>query len=466
MFKKASFILICFIGIMTFHVFATDTSGYQSPVEKVFVHENDAFKHTQKQFQFADQGFFFIRSLAFKEGKGTYQTSFYIPGHQGTLTYFDANKKTITQALKEGDLPQKSMLFLSTESYHMLLGQPYAYKDLGSGTLEDQVQLKHQIKLKKVQDKWLVTYVIEKQDQTQGIMWGVGSQHQLIALDNEVHLKQWASYDLDLKARLLMDGYYYKSPSSYTPSSPTSFWRSPSMYLANALVKSDESHGGQLLANAMLLLAKDNLLPQGYYPTLPESGWLKEDYQISGGFFDTRFNADAGLTHLLAYQRFGNPLYKDRYTKQATYYHNHIKSNHYKIEKQGQEGWLVYDYTGPGGSETLVALNHQLQAIKWFLSVYLQENDPQYLNTAFKMIKGITLIRDQWIKEDGNLHYAYLPDGTMGLVDYPTLTYNDLIGVQKLLVKTTGEINGDLETLVITKRKWMDAKGIKGYDLY
>ena len=46
------------------------------------------------------------------------------------------------------------------------------------------------------------------------------------------------------------------------------------------------------------------------------------------------------------------------------------------------------------------------------------------------MLQGVKNTRDGWIKNDNNLEYAYFPDGSYGLVEYPFLTYNDLFDFQ------------------------------------
>ncbi|XOS93740.1 hypothetical protein ACLMAB_10050 [Brevibacillus laterosporus] len=57
---------------------------------------------------------------------------------------------------------------------------------------------------------------------------------------------------------------------------------------------------------------------------------------------------------------------------------------------------------------------------------------------------------------DSNLHYAYMPDGTMGLKDYPYLTYNDLVVVQRVLLIIQGWEDPDLAYLMQMKNNgWM-----------
>jgi hypothetical protein len=80
------------------------------------------------------------------------------------------------------------------------------------------------------------------------------------------------------------------------------------------------------------------------------------------------------------------------------------------------------------------------------------------------MLIGIKVTRDRWIMANGNLIYAYMPDGTMGLTDYPFLTYNDLVAVQTDLQRIKGIKDPDIEVLINTKKLWMDNNGISGYN--
>jgi hypothetical protein len=51
----------------------------------------------------------------------------------------------------------------------------------------------------------------------------------------------------------------------------------------------------------------------------------------------------------------------------------------------------------------------------------------------------------------------------MGYTDYPYLTYNDLYNVQNDLERILGMRNPVLDTLMQSKKLWMDKQGIIGY---
>ena len=456
-FKSLVLVLMFTFTILT----STNSVSSAAALTEHYQEVNDQVSYIQTNNSFADKGSFFIRRIVSKVDH-TYWTSFRIPGESGSLRYFDDHKNLVKVPLMEGELPQTRILFLSTDKYNYILGQPYTYRDLGAGTKDSLSS--HPIRLKKDQSGWLVTFRYSLSPGVQGILWGVGSPQELVDLGNKDQLRIWSNYDLDGNARLLYDGYHYRSPSSYHPSTARSYWRIPSDYLTNSMIRSGGSIASELIGSSLLKIAHRNMNGEGFLPTLPRSNWLYEDYGIGAGFFDTRFNADTIETNIVAYRRYGDSVYRDVATRLAGYYLDHGKNNKYVVnDPTVGEGWLIHDYYHPAGMENHTSLNHQLQAVHSFLLLYESEKNTEYLDFAQKMINGIKITRDMWIMEDGNLEYAYMPDGSMGLVDYDYLTYNDLLNVQEALVRITGEVDQDLQILMESKRLWMDRNNVSGY---
>ncbi|MCR3956392.1 MAG: hypothetical protein NUK57_08835 [Gudongella sp.] len=422
---------------------------------------NDQVSYIQTNNSIPGKGSFFMRRVVSKTDH-LYWTSFRIPGENGALRYFDDDRNLVEAPMVEGSLPQGRILFLSTDKYNYILGQPYTYRDLGAGTRE--AISSHPIQLKRDQDGWIVTFRYSLSPGVQGILWGAGSSQNLVDFNNKDQFRLWSNYDLDKNARLLYDGYHYRSPSTYHPSTPGSYWRIPSDYLTNSMIRSGGSTASELIGASLLKIAHKNISNEGFLPSLPRSSWLFDDYGIESGFFDTRFNADTIETNIVAFRRYGDSVYRDMAVRLAAYYLEHGRSNKYVVyDPIIGEGWLVHDYYHPSGRENHTSLNHQLQAIHSFLLLYESERSPEYLDFAQKMINGVKITRDRWIMPDGNLEYAYMPDGSMGLVDYDYLTYNDLLNVQEDLVRIKGQGDQDLQILMESKRLWMDRNNVSGY---
>ena len=421
------------------------------------------YNYIQRNFQFSGEGHFFIRRINFNTNNGYYESSYLIPGNNGSVTFFK-DKKMHTTSLEDGFLPLDSILYLETDKHSMIISQAYSYKDLDYGT-KDTSSDTYPVSITKENDYFRVKYRFKNLDDYHGILWGLASDNQLIDLNNNDQKNIWSNYDLTNMARLCEDGYYYKSPSSYTPSTPTSYWRNPSMYIVQSWVNTGGSLAANILAKSYLFIGIDNINEEGFFPTLPQSDWLKEDYGIGAGFFDTRFNADMGETYLNAYKKFKYPQFKEAYEKLASYYTRHIMANHYSIyDNVGNEGWLVEDY---GYDEDIkpvhVSLNHQIFAADWYLQIFEFTNDKEFEKIALKMLQGVKNTRDGWIKNDNNLEYAYFPDGSYGLVEYPFLTYNDLFDFQNSYSRIYGFRDKDIDILMNAKKIWMDTNGVTEY---
>lgn len=454
-FKKFLGIMIVFLLFMLTGVKAT----FAANLNEDFIKINDFSHYKQQNYNYNGNGYFFVRKIESSQSF-RYTTGFYLAGNSGTLTYYDDNKKLISLPLRDGLLPKDRILFLSTDKHQLILGQGYTYKSLGNGTVDSLSSLP--ISVKNVGGRYLINYSYDLTSSDFGILWGLGSDQSLVDLSDPTVNMTWRNYDVDKNARILYEGYHYKSPSNYLPSTNNSYWNIPSSYIANSLIKNGGSLASDLWGNGLLHIESKNINQEGFLPTLPRSQWLYNDYNIPAGFFDTRFNADTIETNIIAWRKFQEPLYRENYLRLANYYINHVDKNHYTLfDSKSVEGWLVDDYYYPGSEPTLVALNHQLQAIHVFYMLYESEKDIKYLNIADKMLNGIKATRDMWIMADGNLIYAYMPDGSMGLPDYPYLTYNDLMDVQNDLLRIKGMNDPDIEVLINTKKSWMDREGVE-----
>lgn len=421
------------------------------------------YNYIQRNFKFFGEGHFFNRRIDFNTNDGYYESSYLIPGNKGIVKHF-SNNVMHTVDLEEGFLPLDTILYIETDKHSMIISQGYSYIDLGNGT-KDSTSDTYPVSVSKEDGYFRIKYRFKNKEDNHGIFWGLASQNQLIDFNNEVQRSLWSGYDLGNMARLGEDGYYYKSPSSYTPSTPTSYWRNPSMYIVQSWINTGGSLASDILGKSYLLIGIDNINEEGFLPTLPQSDWLKDDYNIGSGFFDTRFNADMGETYLNAYKKFEYPQFKEAYEKLASYYTDHIMSNHYTLyDNVGNEGWLVEDYGYGGDIEPVhVSLNHHIFAADWYLQIFEFTNDKTYENIALKMLQGVKNTRDGWIKDDNNLEYGYFPDGSYGLVEYPFLTYNDLFDFQKSYSRIYGLRDKDIDILMNAKKLWMDANGVTEY---
>lgn len=456
--KISKVVLSILIAILIFTV-----GDFSSAAEftNYSININNTLTYSQRDFDLDGKGKFFIGKIS-SSSNSEYILSLEIPGNYGTITYFDDLKNLQIHELVDSVLPKQRLIFISTDKAHFIIGQPYVYKDLGYGTILDIGA--QDFSIRKHNGRFIVSYSYALNSEDYGILWALRSDNMLVDFSDSNQLSLWEYYDIDVMARLGFDGYHYKSPSTYFPYYNNSYWRIPSDYLANSLIRTGGSLASDIMGNALLRIAHENINEKGFIPSLPRSQWLYNDYRIDAGFFDTRFNADTIETNVKAYIKFGDSVYRDAYLKLAEYYMNHGKE-HKKVNYSiyGAEGWLVDDYYNTGGRPTLTALNHQLQAMHSFYLLYEQERDLSYLEFADKMLQGIKNTVNLWIMPDGNLEYAFMEDGSMGRKDYEYLTYNDLFNVQNDLMRIRGYRDDDLDVLMHYKKIWMDSNGITEY---
>lgn len=253
--------------------------------------------------------------------------------------------------------------------------------------------------------------------------------------------------------RMTTDGYYYSTPSNYIPSGEGYYYRIPAAYIASKLARFSHCTPGFQLATAMLDIQRQHYNADGYIPTVNASSWLLNDYEIADGFYDTRFNTYIGHALLDLGRAAGISEFTEHAMNYAAFLCAHAAQT---ADVTDNAGILVDDYAHHAGNlPTLTSLNHQL-AETYFL---FETRDSDAVQTAQRMLQGIVDTADLWIRPDGNLHYAVYPDGSYGGDDYPYLTYNDLLDLN-----TCVGGNDSLELLLETKKVWMDANGITGYN--
>ena len=289
------------------------------------------------------------------------------------------------------------------------------------------------------------------------------SQESLVDWQDSLSQTLWADYDFTEENRWCYLGYYYATPENYIPSGNGYYHRLPAAYIS-AQCGALEGRIYYDLALVMLHVQLDLQNDQGFFPTMAGSQWLLEDYGISSGFYDTRFNSDLVEALLLMDAKHNIPEFADAAMRYGQYYESMAKTNHYTVSYQGQEAWLVWDYTHPKGCRpNHCSLNHQIAEILVLFQLYDRTGYQGYQDLALLLLNGILAIGTDWILDNQDLAYAYLPDGSLGMQDYPYLTYNDLFDLCQTLDLRYGSHDPLLDALMSAKRQWMDQNNVEGY---
>lgn len=301
--------------------------------------------------------------------------------------------------------------------------------------------------------------------------------------------------DLEFGRKLRSTGIYYFLPESYYPYHPAGFWPIPAEHIGERFMRSladGSNFDGASYISSLAILSANHCLaqqePRGYWLTMPASTWLYSDYGVEAGFYDTRFSTDAGIFLFRFYDYYSKVLSNldpddwrqdelrliyDALIKYADFVADYARN--YSYETEGG-GLLVQDYFHPdkGNQPTHVSLNHLVTEMNFLLMIIDQDREwnlglagearlAEYDQVARKIRQAVNDTREAWIKYNGDLWYAYMPDATYGLLDYPLLTRNDLVKSLDLMDKVWGEQDDDFRFLIDVKEAYLRANKLPLY---
>ena len=397
---------------------------------------------------------------------GSTQTfSFPLDAGGGTLRWYDAAAaQWNTEPLQDGVIRAGCVILTADSGGEYLIYTPKVYELLERSTVRHLPELDGRIRIRTSGDSREA--VLEVPGLPAGCAADftvVRSRDALFDWSDEAGFQAaWPEHDtLDGTGKLCFDGYYYQSPSTYIPSGEHCYYRLPAAYLCkHYILNADGIRAAEDLAIASMDTMAQLQNPLGYFPTEPESEWLSGDYGIGPGFYDTRFNTELAENFYRIAQSNRCREFDAVMERYFDFYLSYASSHH---TETASGGWLVEDYYHPGGgSKTHTALNHQLAEILtlYHHAEYLER--PELAELGDRMLLAIQDTAAEWIREDGNLHYAVYADGTYGGTDYPYLTYNDLFLLNQYL-RSAGRSVPELQRLMEAKLGWMQRQGITGY---
>lgn len=434
-------------------------SQWKEPVQRNLQETIGASLLQKREFQFADGDTYWMHQITAEESEQPYVLTIPIRGNDATFRY-----REISQAggphwnvinLRDVSKLPITPGFIEAPGRHIWIGEPVLYKELGRGTVETRPEELLPIEVVQTPAGMELEIRLPRRAGHVSEIWALESREPIVRREDPAVDQAWLSLDLTKNAKWLYSGYHYKSPTTYEPTAENGFWRIPENYVLASLLKMEGSDAAEKMAYVMLATSLEQQERQGYWKTLPRSQWLWEDYGIAEGFYDTRFNTGAALQMLRGCIRYGEEKFCASARRYADFFHDYAQSNHYVIEG-AKPGWLIADYRGENEqADTHVSLNHQLAEINYLYRFYLQFGRQEDRELADKMLAGVVNLGDKWIRENGDLHYAYFPDGTFDRPDYPYLTYNDLLETQELHVALYGVEEKTIARLLASKGDWM-----------
>lgn len=418
----------------------------------------------EKTIKYKTGDSFFVRRYSFNSNaEQRYSDTLYVPGNGLEIRAYDYNTESWFRTGNLANPLPKEILFIDTDSYHMVLGLPAVYKKATQGyntitVVPEEEQMP--VITTEALGGYTITFSFPHSTEYIGEIWCLESPN-VLADWNNTDLFSLLRLDLADDRRLCIDGYYFQTPYNYTPGGENILYRQPSNYTGAALINYSNIPAAYDLGYATTYLCAQNQNAEGFWPTGPQSGWLYSDFGITANFYDTRFNTDFASDLIAAYRLYYDEAFLKALLSYGDFFNIHAEQNHYETENGG---WLVEDYGGQEGyKRTHCSLNHQLAEMNVLYKISYITGVKSYKQTADNMLKGIEDTRDLWVMPDCNLNYALYYTGTEVLTDYPYLTYNDLYTTQQILNNYYHYTNDTLDYLMKCKKIWMDTNNVTGY---
>ena len=390
-----------------------------------------------------------------------------VSGTSGLLRWYDSKEAAwhVVQ-LGAGTYPVGTY-HISTDKGSAIIVPPQVYLDHSNGMIEHLPAYNGSMVISPVQDGFLITLKTPALPANVHAEWFlVRSNGQLVDWNNAESAPKWSIYSFTGDNRWCMTGYYYLAPNSYYPWGENYYNNLPAAYIAGRMMRDDNQPGSMILGLAMLDVMTRQRNEEGYLPSLAGSTWLHDEYNVEPGYFDTRFNVDFSTAQMNAVKRYSITQWNNDLIRFGDYLCNYSTRHHFVANATGsREGWLVQDYAHANGNKpTHASLNHQAASAVFLYRLAALTKLPRFSEMAETLTRGIENTAALWLKEDGDLHYAYMPNGKYERTDYPYLTYNDLLELQQEIMAARGTPSAAIQTLIDSKLKWMNAHGVTGYN--
>lgn len=424
----------------------------------------DAHNFTSKNFKtiFQNGDVYRISRINFKnDKKERFEMSIPIRGNKIMIRYVDPQTKQWVATSNISNL-KPATLFIDTDTHSYVISVPAVYKNnFNSSTLTIVRNEELPPKLIKKDDIYELKISFPQNKNLIGEYWTLESDEPLVNWNLNI-LNDLKRHDLALERRWAYDGYYFQTPSNYTPSGKDVLYKHSANYTGAYFIKNPINNLFKELGYVMTKTAMKNQNSKGYWPTGPKSEWLFKDFGIGNNFYDTRFSTDFAVSLLHGYQVYNDKEFLKSAILYGEFFLEFAKNNNYKIE---QGGILVQDYGWEMQNEpTHVSLNHHLAELNFLYELYYITNEKSYLDLANEMLLGVENTMYRWVLPDKNLNYAlYYTKNTNPMVDYPYLTYNDLYHTKYLFNKLFNKDSNAINYLMECKKEWMDNNNITGY---
>lgn len=347
----------------------------------------------------------------------------------------------------------------------MRLGKVYHTKDLGSTVIDIQTIEDLHINVTQKESDMIYTIPLWNKKEYATRTEGILSLKPLVNWEKDFAYATTKVMDLTNQKLFWKNGIYYPTPSTYIPSTETSFYRTPSaLQIRSAFWVLED---GELFRNhgiSMMYAYAEAYDSKNFIPTAPESTWLQEDYGIGSKFYDTRFNTDTIMALMNIYTKYPDEVILQKINDYFLFFKDFSEKHSFSIEENQIYVPDYIDYE-ERNKKTHSSLNHTIAEMIVLYQYYQLNNDQTYLDMAHRLRDTILSSYKNWIKEDGDLWYGITPDGKFIKNDYPLVTYNDLKYAEYYLKNIDGVIPYEWKILIESKEIWAKKEGYLKNDL-
>lgn len=210
------------------------------------------------------------------------------------------------------------MYFLRVDGVDSILVTPMTYAARDNGMIEYFPGKNGSLKIERTASGF--RFSVQVAALTQGTYSDyllLTSQQTLIDWSDPSMLSRWANYSLIGTNRWCYNGYYYTAPSTYYPFDENYFYSLPAAHIAGKMANDTDQPASRAIGLAMIDLMREQQNEYGFIPSQAGSTWLKTDYGIEPGYYDTRFNTDFWLANINAAENFGVTGWLDKTRKYA-----------------------------------------------------------------------------------------------------------------------------------------------------
>ncbi|KMY55642.1 hypothetical protein AC623_18305 [Bacillus sp. FJAT-27231] len=275
------------------------------------------------------------------------------------------------------------------------------------------------------------------------------------------HLSSWIDFQYahyqGVNNWFTVNGAIKKLPWSIEPFTKNGYGRHLGTLIEKAAIDQYFSSGDRYFYDLMAqsvgnLLEYRKQKRSSIWQTEYTSTWLKQKYDITSLYVDTRHNELIALYLYRIGKEFNDKKLMNVLPTYADYLLNLIAIDNIVPTKKG---YLPADYYSPYQGKQFIhtSLNHALGEANLLMDTYKATGDKKYLLAASEIRLGIESLGTKWIRPNGDLWYQVNYDLTFDGNDYEQLTLDDLERHEKKWQAIGGKKSPILQKLMESKRK-------------